>query len=365
MLNVRIDLAAFRHNIETIKSLAPDAAILPVIKADGYGHGMIPLAREALGCGVPMLGVGALEEGRTLRREKIAAPALLLDGILPNEAADAVKYRLTPVVFSVDVAKELNRVGKKEGKKIAVHLKFDTGMGRLGFTLRQAVDAILQIGKMRNVHVEGVMTHLASAGDIQSPQTDNQLRRFEGVLEAVKKAGLRPNYIHAANSDAIINYKQAHYGMVRPGIALYGFPSAEVKEAAFKPVMSVTSRLISVKDIPQGEGIGYNATYVTPRNKKVGVVLGGYADGINRLLSNRGVFIVRGRPVPIIGNVCMDMVMVDLSRVPSAAPGDEVVILGGDAPETTAEHWAELAGTIPYEIFCRLGVGPRAQRSYT
>ncbi len=364
MLNVRIDLAAFRHNLAAIKSLAPGAAILPVIKADGYGHGMIALARESLKFGAPMLGVGALEEGRTLRREKIAAPALLLDGIFPEEAADAVKYRLTPVVFSLDVAKELNRAGKKAGKKIAVHLKFDTGMGRLGFTLHQAIEAVTQIAKMKNIHVEGVMTHFASASDVQSPQTDNQLRRFAGVLEVVKKTGLKPLYIHAANSAAILNYKQSHYGMVRPGIALYGAPPTELKGLAFKPVMSVTSRLISVKDIPQGEGIGYNATYVTPRNKKVGVVLGGYADGINRLLSNRGLFLVRGKPVPIIGNVCMDMVMVDLSRVPSAAPGDEVVILGGGVPETSAEHWAELAGTIPYEIFCRLGVGPRAQRSY-
>lgn len=364
MLNVRIDLAAFRHNLGAIQSLAPDAAILPVIKADGYGHGMIPLAREALKFGAPMLGVGALEEGRALRREKIASPALLLDGIFPEEAADAVKYRLTPVVFSLEVAKELNRAGKKAGKKTAVHLKFDTGMSRLGFTLHQAVDAITQIAKMKNIHVEGVMTHLASSGDVQSPQTDNQLRRFEGVLEVVKKVGLKPLYIHAANSAAILNYRQSHYGMVRPGIALYGSAPAEMKGVEFKPVMTVTSRLISVKDIPQGEGIGYNATYVTPRNKKVGVVLGGYADGINRLLSNRGAFLVRGKPVPIIGNVCMDMVMVDLSRVPSAAPGDEVVILGGDVPETSAEHWAELAGSIPYEIFCRLGVGPRAQRSY-
>lgn len=362
MLNVRIDLAAFRHNLAAIKSLAPNAAILPVIKADGYGHGMIPLAREALKCGAPMLGVGALEEGRALRREKIAAPALLLDGIFPEEAAEAVKYRLTPVVFSLEVAKELNRIGKKEGKKIAIHLKFDTGMSRLGFTLHDATEAVTQIAKMKNIHVEGIMTHLASSGDVQSPQTDHQLRRFEGILEMVKKTGLKPLYIHAANSAAILNHKYAHYNMVRPGIALYGAPPAETKGAGFKPVMTVASRLISVKEISQGEGVGYNATYVTPRKKKIGVVLGGYADGVNRLLSNRGAFLVHGKPVPIVGNVCMDMVMVDLSRVPSAAPGDEVILLDGGVPETSAEHWAELAGTIPYEIFCRLGVGPRAAR---
>lgn len=364
MLTVRIDLAAFRHNLAAIKSLAPGAAILPVIKADGYGHGMIPLAREVLKCGAPMLGVGVLEEGRALRREKIAAPTLLLDGIFPEEAADAVKYRLTPVVFSVEVAKELNRIGKKEGKKIAIHLKFDTGMSRLGFTLSEATEAVTLIAKMKNLHVEGIMTHLASSGDIQSPQTDHQIRRFEMVLGLVKKTSLKPLYLHTANSAAILNFKNAHYGMVRPGIALYGVPPSETKGVEFKPVMTVTSRLISVKEISQGEGIGYNATYVTPRKKKIGVVLGGYADGINRLLSNRGVFIVRGKPVPIVGNVCMDMVMVDLSRVPSAAPGDEVILLGGDADETSAQHWADLTGTIPYEIFCRLGVGPRAQRVY-
>lgn len=364
MLNVRIDLAAFRHNLEAVQSLAPNAAILPVIKADGYGHGMIALAREALKCGAPMLGVGAMEEGRALRREKIAAPALLLDGIFPEEAAEAVKYRLTPVVFSLEVAKELNRLGRKEAKKVAIHLKFDTGMSRLGFTLNDATDAVAQIAKMKNIHVEGIMTHLASAGDMQSPQTDHQLRRFEGVVEMVKKAGLKPLYIHAANSAAILNHKYAHFNMVRPGIALYGAPPSGTKGVEFKPVMGVASRLVSVKEISQGEGIGYDATYVTPRKKKIGVVLGGYADGINRLLSNRGAFIVHGKPVPIVGNICMDMVMVDLSRVPSAAPGDEVVILGGGVHETSAQHWADLAGTIPYEIFCRLGVGPRAQRFY-
>lgn len=364
MLNVRIDLAAFRHNLEAVKSLTPNAVTLPIIKADGYGHGMIPLAREALKSGASMLGVGVLEEGRALRREKIAAPALLLDGIFPDEAAEAVKYRLTPVIFSLEVAKELNRIGKKEAKKIAVHLKFDTGMSRLGFTLHDATEAVSQIAKMKNLHVEGVMTHLASSGDIQSPQTDHQLRRFELVLELVKKSGLKPLYIHAANSAAILNCKFAHHNMVRPGIALYGAPPSETKGVEFKRVMTVTSRLISVKEIPQGEGIGYNATYVTPRKKKIGVVMGGYADGVNRLLSNRGVFLVHGKPVPIVGNVCMDMVMVDLSRVPSAVPGDEVILLGGGVHETSAEHWADLAGSIPYEIFCRLGVGPRAQRSY-
>jgi len=359
-LKARIDLAAFRHNYLAVQSLVgAKVALMPVIKADAYGHGLPRLATEALKLGAPILGAGTLEEGIALRREKIAAPVLLLDGIFPEQAAEAVRYHLTPVVHQMETARELNRIGKKKGKKIPVHLKFDTGMSRLGFTMPQSREAIAQIAKMKNLHVEGIMTHLASSTDIESPQTEHQLRRFDAVIEEARRGGLKPAYIHAANSGAILNFKNSRYNMVRPGV-----PPSEAKGVEFRPVMTVTSRLLSVKEVSQGEGVGYNATYITPRKKRVGVVLGGYADGVNRLLSNRGVVVVDGKAVPIIGNVCMDCFMVDLSRVSSAAAGDEVVLLGGDHEETSAERWAELTNTIPYEVFCRIGVGPRVKRAY-
>jgi alanine racemase len=188
--------------------------------------------------------------------------------------------------------------------------------------------------------------------------------RFNGVLEEAKRLGMKPQYVHAANSGAIINCKQSHYTMARPGIMLYGAPPCETKEVVFKPVMAVTSRLISVKEVSQGEGVGYNATYITPRKKRVGVVMGGYADGVNRLLSNRGAVIVGEKAVPVIGNICMDDFMVDLSRVASAKAGDEALLLGGGFEETSVEKWAELANTIPYEILCHLGTGPRVHRVY-
>ncbi|MBI5179540.1 MAG: alanine racemase [Nitrospinae bacterium] len=365
MLKVRIDLAAFRHNYHAVKTLVGEkVAVLPVIKADAYGHGMLRLAEECLKLGAPMLGVGTIEEGIALRRHKVASPVLLLDGIFTEQAEEALKFHLTPAVFTLEVAKELNRIGRKKNKKIAVHLKFDTGMSRLGFTMAESKDTLAQVAKMKNLHVEGIMTHLASSGDLQSPQTEHQLMRFNAVLEEAKRNGMKSVYVHSANSGAILNFKQSHFTMVRPGIVLYGAPPNEVKGVEFKPVMTVTSRLVSVKEVSQGEGVGYNATYITPRKKPVGVVMGGYADGVNRLLSNRGTVIVRERAVPIVGNVCMDGFMVDLSRVSGAKAGDEVVLLGGGYEETSVEKWADLANTIPYEILCHLGTGPRVQRVF-
>jgi alanine racemase len=175
MLTVRVDLAAFRNNIKAVKELVgKKVAVLPVIKADGYGHGMVRLAKEALKTGVPMLGAGTLEEGIQLRKEKIAAPILLMDGILPEWAEETVKYHLTPVVFSLETAKELEKAGKKRGRKIAVHLKFDTGMSRLGFTMGESTKALATIAKMKFISPEGIMTHLASSADTQSPQTEHQ-----------------------------------------------------------------------------------------------------------------------------------------------------------------------------------------------
>jgi alanine racemase len=365
MLETRINLAAFRHNIQTIKNIVgKTVSLLPVIKAEAYGHGMPRLAREALKLGAPMLGVGTIEEGVPLRQNKIAAPVLLLDGIFPEQAEDAVKYHLTPVVFSLETAKILDKIGKKKGRKISVHLKFDTGMSRLGFTLAETKRVLALIAKMKNIHVEGLMTHLASSADHQSPQTEHQLRRFDAVIAEAKRAGLKPTYIHSANSGAILNFKKSHYNMVRPGITLYGAPPVEIEGNKFREVMTVTSRLVIVKEIPQGEGVGYGATYITPRAKKIGVVMGGYADGVNRLLSNKGSVVVKGKVVPILGVVCMDNFMVDLSKAPTAKPGDDVILLGGGHDETSAEKWAELTGTISYEIFCRIGMGPRIKRTY-
>ncbi len=365
MLEARIDLAAFRHNVGCLKSIAgPDVSLLPVIKADAYGHGMPRLARESLKLGARMLGAGTMEEGVLLRQNKIAAPVLLLDGIFPEQAKEAVKYRLTPVVFTLEIARIMDKMGKKTGRKISVHLKFDTGMSRLGFTLAESRSTLAVVARMKNVHVEGIMTHLASSADAGSPQTENQLRRFDAIIAEAGRVGINPTYVHAANSGAIIAHKRSHYNMVRPGISLYGAPPVEAKGFAFKEVMTVASRLVLVKNVPQGEGVGYGATYITPRAKKIGVVMGGYADGVNRMLSNKGSVVVNERAVPILGVVCMDNFMVDLSKATGAKEGDEVVLLGGGFEETSVNRWAELTGTIPYEVFCRIGMGGRIRRVY-
>ena len=355
-LTARIDLAAFRHNIKTVKNIVGDAvSILPVIKADGYGHGVARLAVECLKSGATMLGLGTLEEGMEIRRNKIAIPVLLLDGLFKDQAADVVKFRLTPAVHSLDIARELNRAARKADKKVAVHVKFDSGMGRLGIWHAEAKAALEKIAGMQSLRVEGIMTHLASSPDRESPQTELQLIRFDALQKTVEALGIKPKWIHAANSAARMNFKKSHYNMVRPGIMLYGAPPVKTKGHIFRPVMTLTSRIISIKNLPAGEGVGYNATYTTPRSKKIGVVMGGYADGINRLLSNSGAVAVRGTILPIVGSVCMDNFMVDLSRTPDARVGDTVTILGGGFDELSAQRIAQLSQTIPYEIFCNIG----------
>jgi len=306
-LTARIDLAAFRHNIKTVKSIVgKNVSILPVIKANGYGHGAVPIALECLKSGAPMLGLGTLEEGIEIRRNKIATPILLLDSLFKDQAADAVKFQLTPVVHSLEIARELNLAARKADKKLAVHVKFDSGMGRLGIWHTEVKAALSKIASMQNLRIDGIMTHLASSSDRESPQTELQLMRFNTVLKIAEGIGLKPKWIHAANSAAILNFKKSHFNMVRPGISLYGAPPAKSKGHTFREVMTLTSRIISIKNLPAGEGVGYNATYTTPRSKKIGVVMGGYADGINRLLSNSGVVAWREKTVPIVGTVCMD-----------------------------------------------------------
>ncbi len=357
ILKATIDLLAFRHNFREVRKIVgKKPAILPIIKADGYGHGLVPLAKESLKLGAPMLGIGTVAEGIELRHAKIASPILVIDGIFKDEAREILKHHLTPVIFSHDIALELNRIAGKAGKTVSVHLKFDTGMSRLGFLFGESGKALKKIRKLKNLHVEGVMTHLASSPDSSSPQTEIQLARFNKIIEMARNEGFNPKWIHAANSGAIINFPSSRYNMVRPGIILYGAPPCPARGVAFKQVMTVSSRLISVKNIPHGEGVGYNATYVTPRTKKVGLVVGGYAHGVNRLLSNNGFVLWKKKSLlPMLGNICMDNFMVDLSKVPTAKAGDEVILMGPQNDKVSAKGWADLTNSIPYEIFCSLG----------
>ena len=357
-LKATIDLSAFRHNLKTVAKLVGNScSILPVIKSNGYGHGLIPLARESLKHGVKLLGIGTVDEGIELRKEKIGSPILVLDGFFKEEIGDILKHRLTPMVFSVEMAQELNRAAKAANKNISIHLKFDTGMSRLGIPFHETDEAIAKIKRLSNIQIEGVMTHLASSADPSSSQTEFQLSRFEKILGRCNDKGLAPRWIHAANSGGIVYSKNSHYNMVRPGIVLYGIPPSSAKgtKSDFKPVMTLTSRIVSVKTVSAGEGVGYNATYITPRPKRIGVVMGGYADGINRHLSNQGSVLWRSKALPIVGNICMDNFMIDLSRAPSAKRGDEVILLGPQNEKINVQRWAEMATTIPYEIFCNIG----------
>jgi len=341
-----ISLDSLRHNFQAVRDrVGPDVAIMAVVKADAYGHGAADVARTLAAAGAAdgatWMGVATVAEGVALRAGGITQPILVLSGFLPGDEAALAECALTPVVY--DAA----QVDTLEALKIPYHVKVDTGMGRLGFQ-REALDAVIpRLGPM----FDGLLTHFASA-DQDVPQNDAQLAQFAAIT-----ARLHPRWIHAANSAALARRTDCWGNLVRPGLALYGY--LDGASLPLTPVLSLKTRLLSVKEFPAGSPLGYRGSYVTTRETRVAVAGAGYADGVNRALSNKGHAILHGQRVPILGRVNMDMTLLDVTSLSQAAPGDVATFIG---PEIPATEMAALAGTSPYEILCH--VGKRVPRVY-
>ncbi len=357
---VEIDLAALRWNWAQARALAsPGCRLLPVVKADAYGHGMAAVARELEGAGGAWgLAVSGLEEALELRGAAgILLPVLLLLGVRPEEAAEAVRAKLTPVLFDLGEAEALNRAAAAQGVRQPVHVKIDTGMGRLGFSPRDLTGALPRLAALKNLEVEGVCSHLATA-DADETFSLEQLSRFQTALSAFRRAGLSPALNHLANSAALMGIQGIHLNLCRPGIMLYGgYPSEALRRrVSLRPVMRVAARVLQVKEMGCGESVSYGRTYTCPGRERVAVIGCGYAHGYSRALSNKASVLIRGQRAPVRGRVCMNAFMVDVSAVPEAQPGDEAVLLGAQGGETvSAEELAEMSGTISYELFCALG----------
>jgi alanine racemase len=364
-LVAEIDLGAFAENIRTIRTrLAPGCQLMAVLKADAYGHGAGPLAAVASKHGVAWLGVARCQEGVALRQYGIDAPILILGPLWPGEVETLIAYRLTPTIGACEDAATLQRAACQRGLVYPIHVKIDTGMGRFGVT-PDCVPALLeQLGTCSHLHLDGLMTHLACAdtSDVESVQC--QLARFRIVLQQFATQGLTPRYIHAANSAGLYRYPESHWTLVRSGIALYGahpFPTPEA--AALRPVLTWKTYLARVQVVPAGCGISYGYTFVTSRPSVIGTLPVGYADGLSRNLSNVGQVLIHGHRVPVVGQVCMDMCMVDLTDLACAHVGDEVVLLGAQGDDRiTAEEIAARCGCIPYEVFC--AISQRVPRRY-
>ena len=364
-----ISRAAIARNYRSVRAAAgPGVEVVGVVKANAYGHGAVEVSRVLVAEGACWLAVSSVEEGVELRRAGVAARILVMAGFLPFEGEALVEYDLTPVLPSLDDVAEFDRLAQESGRSVPYHLKIDTGMGRLG-TRAAAEEIARAVLAARHARVEGLMTHLASAGDFAGTQTEEQIACFRAVRAALEAAGVRPPYAHMAASNAIAYPREnAGCNMVRAGLALYGYVSpargeAPARACDVEPVLAWKARILTVKDIPEGALVGYGGTYRAPRPMRIAIVGAGYADGVFQCLSNRGYAIAAGKRVPILGSVCMDVIAIDVSHAPALSRGDEVTLLGAEnGVAIDAAEIAALAGTIPYDVLCRIGA--RVRRVY-
>src|SRR3989339_992932 len=355
---VEVDLENFTANWTEMKRLVgPDVRIMQVVKADAYGHGAIEISNIALKNGASCLGVANADEGVQLRVSGITAPIIILSPTAASEIDQIIKYNLTPSVSDLGFAREFQKRARRAGVQIPIHIEVDTGMGRGGTTREEAFHVIREIATFSNLTLEGIFTHFAES-EILSYFNDLQWREFGNLLEKLASNGLRIPIRHISNSGAILNYPRFHLDMVRPGIMSYGiYPSLETRDkGTLAPVMSFKTRVVLVKEFPEGYGIGYGRTFITRRPTRIATIPVGYGDGLGWPLSNQGEALIRGKRVPIAGRISMDMCTLDVSRIPECAVGDEVVLLGEQGGERiTADEIAAKVHSISYEILCALG----------
>jgi len=364
-----VDLDAVGFNYRELRKKVGDTVkILAVVKADGYGHGAVVMSKELIDLGADMLGVAICEEGIALRMAGIRAPIIVLNGTFRTQINQTVEYDLTPVIFDPCTAQRLSNEGKRLNKRIKIHVKIDTGMGRLGILPEDIEPFFIELRCMENLEVEGILSHLSTANREIPEDRDFvslQLQRFEDALKKIRILGLSPLLRHIANSAATIDLLPSPCNLVRPGLMLYGVhPSSRfAQKIRLKPVMSLKTEIVQIKRVRSGFDVSYGRTFVTQRDSSIATIPIGYADGYSRLLSNRGFALIRGERVPVVGTVCMDMTMLDVTEVPNTDVGDEVVLMGrqGD-DEISAYDIAERISTIPYEVLC--GVSKRVPRVY-
>jgi alanine racemase len=363
-----ISLAALRHNYLTLKKhLDPGAQLMAVVKADAYGHGAIECALSLASIGADWFGVGLVEEGIALREAGIRRPIFCLGGFWSGQAADVVKYDLTTALFRLDSAAELDARAREAGRTISFHLKIDTGMGRLGVPLAGLPEFIRALKQFDRIKLDGLMTHFAVADDAESDYTGSQIGLFKEAVGILRGLGFDPTWQHLANSAGIHAYPQSHGNLARAGATLYGLArdvlAPRPEPFNLRPVMSLHSRIVMLKTVPAGTSLGYGRSHTTTRESRIATIPIGYADGLRRAHSNNGRVIVRGLFAPIVGRVSMDLMIIDVTDIPDAALGDEVILIGEQRGLCiTAEDLAEQIGTISYEIVT--GVSSRVPRVY-
>lgn len=364
-----IDLDAIEENIEHMKAnIAPSTEIIAVIKADGYGHGAVPIARMIEEKDYLWgFAVATAQEAYELREHQIHKPILILGYTFEEEYETFVKQKIRPVVFQYEMAKAMSDAAVKLGGTITVHLAVDTGMTRIGFPdRRESLEVIQKIQALPGLEIEGVFTHFARADEADKSAALGQLKRYLGFVEMLRKEGVYIPLEHCSNSAGILEIPQANLDAVRAGIAMYGiYPSGEVSRlpVPLKPAMSLKSHIVYMKDVEPGVAVSYGGTYVTKRTTRIATIPVGYGDGYPRSLSNLGYVLIHGKRAPILGRVCMDQFMVDVTDIPEARELDEVVLMGSSQDAFLGvEKLGELSGRFPYEFVCC--IGKRVPRIY-
>lgn len=369
-----VSLSQLAENYRIIREhVGPERAIMAIVKADAYGHGLSEIARTLAQEGVDWFGVASADEGVELRQLGITQPVLLLTGFWEGEQSALTDYDLVPAIYSEDQLATIEDWGRRMERKIPFHLKVNTGMGMLGLHW-QGVEPFLELYRsMSYVELDGLFEQFAAAEDFYIRQTEEQLERFASVQQGLAREGIRPRYFHQANSEAVVGRPQSWGNMVRPGLLLYGYhlpmrvpegaPGPDVRQLPVREILSFKTKVIAVKEVPAGIPLGYGGRYVTSRHSRIATLPAGYADGMIRRLSGGGKVLIRGQFAPIVASISMDLTLVDVTEIPELRIGDEVVIIGrqGDLVQTAIDL-AEATGTIPYEILC--GIGKRVPRRY-
>ncbi|KPK68240.1 hypothetical protein AMJ82_08740 [candidate division TA06 bacterium SM23_40] len=361
-----IDLDALAANFRDIRQLIPgETKIMVPVKADAYGHGVGEVARTLVDEGADMFGVASLDEALELRAEGIFLPILILSPAGFGEVTEIIENALACTVTNVPFADRLSRAAVASQRVASVHIEIDTGMGRSGVLPEDAVAFVKQINDLAGLRIEGIFTHFSNAEDADKSFAHDQLERFYRVLGELRETGYNVGICHAANSAALIDLPPSIFDMVRPGLILYGlYPSTSVaRRIEARRVMSLKTRVVHVQHLPVGASVSYGRTYRVARPSTIATISVGYGDGYDRAFSNVGRVLVRGKSAPIVGTICMDLTMVDVTEIPGVSVDDEVVLLGTDGnEEITADELARLSGTISYEIIAR--IGPRVPRVY-
>ncbi len=360
-----VDLRALEYNYRQIRRRIPASVkFLAVVKADAYGHGAVPVSLKLEKLGAEYFGVAIPEEGVELRRAGVKAPILVLGGIFGGEVDQIFRFRLTPVIFRKDSLKALSREAERRGRKVRVHLKVDTGMGRLGVPLDLWYDFLRETKGLPQIEIEGILSHF-SMTDEEQDFTQHQWRSFEKAVAIAREMGISCQCLHMANSAALTAFPAYSSKLVRPGIMLYGsYPSPAFRDLInLKPVMTLKTRVHFLKRVPPGTRISYGGTFTTTRESLVATLPIGYADGYSRCLSNQGEVLIHGKRAPVVGKVCMDFMMVDVTDIPHVSLGDEVILIGKQGKEQiTPEEIADKINSVSYEVLC--SIGKRVPRIY-